>query len=218
MHLRAHELAAVESRVADLEARIGVQVVTAIVGRSDAYPELAWKAFAMGAVTGSLVVVAMDVLRPDWMHANAAWANVIPVLGIAAASGLLALVSRPYSRLFLNRVRAECEVRQCAQAMFLDRGLFRTRSRNGVLLFASAFERRVEVLADIGFDGRVAADEWRTVVDAMTPHLADTRPADALLRGLDRLETLLAGKGYRAAATVASLRDDALPNRPIDQP
>ena len=34
---------------ARVEARTGAQLVTAIVARSDAYVELPWKAFALGA-------------------------------------------------------------------------------------------------------------------------------------------------------------------------
>jgi uncharacterized membrane protein len=96
--------------------------------------------------------------------------------------------------------------------MFLERRLFHTRSRNGVLVLASLFERHVEIVADIGFDGRVDATQWRSVIDAMTPALAAGRPADAFVRALDRIEAMLADKGF---APDASGGND-LANRPID--
>jgi len=204
------EADAIEARIARIEHATGAQVVTAIVGRSDAYPELAWKAFALGASIAALLVFAFDIARPDWMLRYTAWSNVAPILGIGAASAILALALPPYERLFLNRVRCAGEVRQRAQAMFLERQLTRTHLRNGVLLLASVFERRVEIIADIGFEGRVAEGEWRTVIDAMTPALAGANPADAFTRGLGRLEALLAEKGIHGHAG-----RNELPDRPI---
>jgi putative membrane protein len=96
--------------------------------------------------------------------------------------------------------------------MFLERQLFKTHSRNGLLLFASVFERRVELHADVGFHGRVEEHEWRTVIDAMTPLLAIARPAEALTRGLERVEALLSAKGF-----VGTGRRNDLSDRPIDE-
>jgi len=208
------EADAIEARIARIERTAGVQVVTAIVGRADAYPELAWKAFALGAVVAALFVVAFDIARPEWMLRYAAWSNATPILAIGGASAILTLVSPPYARLFLNGVRAAGEVRQYAQATFLERELFNTRGRNGVLLCASVFERRVEIRADVGFHGRLDERDWRTVVDAMTQALAGARPVDAFTGGLDRLEALLAAKG------IAGHGDrNELPDKPItDEP
>ena len=212
MFLTPAEADAIEARVARLEARTGVQAVTAVVGRSDHYPEIVWKAFALGVAFAALGVVGLDALRPDWMSAQAAWSNVTPILGSGAASALLAIVWPAYARLFLNRVRSHGEVLQYAQAAFLERQLFRMRSRTGILLCASLFERRVELLADVGYHGRIAERDWATIIDAMTPLLAGARPADAMLRGLDRLEELLRGKGFTGASA-----DNELVNRPIDE-
>jgi uncharacterized membrane protein len=212
MHLTPQEGDAVEARIARVEARTGVEVVAAVVGSSDGYPEIVWKAFALGIATAALVVVALDLVRPDWAGEYATWFNVVPVLAAGAVSALLAIAVPEYARLFVNRPRAAAEVRQFAQAMFLERQLFRTRSRNGVLVLASLFERHVEIVADIGFDGRVDAVQWRSVVDTMTPALAAGRPADAFVRALERIEELLADKGF---ARDPSGGDD-LANRPIE--
>ena len=212
MFLSPAEADAIETRIAHLEAHTGAQVVTAIVGKSDGYPEVVWKAFALGVAVAALVVVGCDVVKPDWLTAYATWFNVVPMLAVGAVSALLAIAVPDYARLYLNRLRAAGEVRQYAQAMFLERQLFRTRARNGVLIVASLFERKVELLADIGFAGRVDAAAWRAVVDAMTPFLAGARPADALLRALDRIEEVLLASGFVPGAAAG----DELPDRPIE--
>lgn len=212
MFLSTAEADAIDGRIARLEAHMGVQVVTAIVGKSDGYPELVWKAFALGVAVAALVVVACDFLRPDWITAYATWFNVVPMLAAGAVSALLAIAVPDYARLYLNRLRAAGEVRQYAQALFLERQLFRTRARNGVLILASLFERKVEIVADIGFAGHVDEAGWRAVVDVMTLLLASARPAEALLRALDRIEELLRDKGF----TPGDAAGDELPNRPIE--
>jgi putative membrane protein len=207
------EADAIDARIARVEVRTGVQVVAAVAARSDGYPEVVWQAFALGAALAALAVVVLDIARPDWMAVDAALSNVLPIIGAGAASALAAVAVPAYARLFVNPFRSAGEVRQRAQAMFLTRQLFRTRARNGVLLFASLFEHDVEVVADIAFDGRVDEREWHSVVTAMTPLLARRRLADALTSGLDALETLLVAKGFSRASGGAR---DELSNRPIE--
>lgn len=213
MFLSQAEADAIDARIAHIEAHTGAQVVAAIVTRSDGYPEIVWKAFALGAAVAALIVALLDAARPDWMSVHAALANVLPIIGTGAASALATLVLPAYARLFVDSVRVEREVRQHAQAMFLTRQLFRTRARNGVFVLVSLFERKVEIQADIGFAGRIESSEWRSVIDAMTPLLASSRPADALTHGLARLEALLISRHIERDAGAA----DELSNRPIEE-
>ena len=50
MLLTATDKQAIEARVAALEKQLGIEIVTVVTAKSDDYPEIVWKAFALGAV------------------------------------------------------------------------------------------------------------------------------------------------------------------------
>jgi putative membrane protein len=215
MLLSKAEADAIKARSAELESRVGVQVIAAIIGKADAHVELPWKAFALGAVLSGLAVVVADVARPQWLTANVALVDAVTILSTGAASALLAVFVPAYARLFLRSTRRDAEVRRSAEALFLRHELFRTRERNGVLILVSCFERKVEILADAGLHRRVSEAEWRPVFARMTPLLRERRFAEALQEGLAATEELLAAKGLKAR--VGAGQENALPDRPIDE-
>lgn len=206
------ESAALEQAIAVLEAKTGVQVVTAVIGKADSYVELPWKAFALGAALAALVLVVADALSPRWTGADDALIFAVAILGVGAVSALLAVAAPPYARLFLRATRRDLEVRHYAQAFFLRRELFATRGRDGILLLVSLFERKVEILPDVGLHARYDSADWRTVIDAMTPLLRGRRCFGALQQGVARLQALLLAKGMSAAPGGNELAD-----RPIQE-
>jgi putative membrane protein len=209
--LSESERATISRRVADAEARTGAQIVAAVVERSDSYPEVPWKAFALAAPAGALVAVLAILLRPALDPVLAALLVALAALGAGAVLALAAAFLPPVTRALLDAQRAEGEVRQHAQGLFLRHQLFATKRRVGVLLLASRLERRVVVLADVGVEARTSPRDLRSVVDVMTPALADGRTADAFAAGLDALEALLAGRGLARAGP------DELPDELVEE-
>lgn len=195
----AEEATSIEHRIAQVEASTGVQLVAAVVPRADAYPELPWRAFALGASLAGLIALAIDVGRPDWLSAQALLGQTLAILAGGAAAGLAAAYLPAFGRLFLGTERAKAEVRQCAESLFLTRELFATRRRDAVLVLVSQFEHRVVIVPDVYCRGRVATSEWEAVVAQMTPRLREGRTAEALIAGLAAIEALLAGKDFAAA-------------------
>lgn len=53
MRLSPAESEAIDRLIEAVETRTGVQVLVAVVPRSDSYAELPWKAFALGAAVPS---------------------------------------------------------------------------------------------------------------------------------------------------------------------
>jgi putative membrane protein len=214
MHLGSEEAGEVERRVAALEARTGVQVVAAVVERSDHYPEIPWAAFALGVSAAALATAVAAGLRPGWEGGAGGLLQAVAILAAGGATALAAAASPGLARLFLRRPRAEGEVLQRAESLFLEREVFRAPGRTGVLILASRFERRVVVVPDAGFRGRVAPEEWGAVVEAMRPALAAGRAGAAFLAGLDALEALLARRGFAPGAGAGP----GLPDRPVEAP
>jgi uncharacterized membrane protein len=214
MLLNEAEAAAVAARVRAIEAGTGAQVVVAIVGRSDIYHGLRWRAFAFGAGVAALALVASDLLRPDWISAHAVLVHALAILGVGALLGLIAHFSPAFARFFLERDRAQTEVGQYAQVLFLERELFATNERNAVLILASMYERVVVVWPDTGYRGRVSEADWGRVVDPMLPAMRAGRASDALAAGLAALDVLLVEKGCRWQ----SGGGNAFADRPIETP
>ena len=90
MFLSDAEVGAIDAQIGRLESQTGVQVVTAMIGRSDTYVELPWKAFALGAALAGFAVVLADVRWPLWVTSHTALIYAITILEAAAASALAA--------------------------------------------------------------------------------------------------------------------------------
>ncbi|MEZ5616876.1 MAG: TPM domain-containing protein [Rhodocyclaceae bacterium] len=187
MNLSETDRQGIEARAARLEARTGIEIVTAVVGKCDAYPEIPWKAFAL---CSGLAYMAAMLWHPD-----AVLGGLTFLLGGAAAA-LATVFLPPFARLFLDAARREAEVRQYAAAFFLERDLSRTQRRSGILMLVGVFERSVVILPDAGVRTRLGAADLQDVIARMTPRLADGRIAPALRDGLDALEALLVAKGF----------------------
>jgi putative membrane protein len=203
------EATSIERRIADVEASTGVQVVAAVVPRSDLYPELPWRAFALGASLAGLIALAIDLGAPVWLSAQALLMQTLAILSGGAAAGLVAMRVPWFARLFLRPQRAKAEVRQCAESLFLTRELFATPRRDAMLIMVSQFEHRVVIVPDVHYRGRVTTSEWEAVVAQMTPKLREGATAAALTAGLRAIEALLTGKGFGPAADA---RANALPD------
>ena len=184
MPLSDPDKTSISERAGRLEARTGVEVVAAVVGRCDAYPEIPWKAFALFASLSALASVAWPA---------GAVPAALTMLFMGAAAALAAVFIPPFARCFAGRARREAEARQYAAAFFLDHALSRTQRRNAILVLVGVFERSVVILPDSGL--RLGADELQGVIARMTPQLAAGRIAPALRDGLDALEALLVAKG-----------------------
>ena len=212
MFLAPAETGAIEARVAELEASCGVEVVTMVIGKADVYPETVWKAFALGAAIASLAATLGEILRPDWVTATAVLGTAIAILGVGATSALLTVYVPAFARLFLRESRAALEVQQYAKAQFLEREVFATPGRTGILLLVSLLERRVVILPDKGLHARVGAVEWDAVIARMAGALREGMTGAALLDGLAGISELLASKGFTCATEPANL----LANTPIE--
>ena len=191
--LSAVEAAAIEVRVKTLEARLGAQIVAAVVDRSDVYHGLRWRAFAVAVSLTGLAVALLGELPPPWPAGHGVLLALALSLGAGAAAALAATALPGFARRFLEPLRADAEVRRRAESLFLERELFATRGRNALLLLASSFERRAAVYADRAVRERVPDAAWTTVTARMNRFLAAGRTADALLEGLAAAETLLSG-------------------------
>lgn len=209
--LTAAETAAIEARVQAVEARVGTQVVAAVVERSDVYHGLRWRAFAVAVSLSGLGVVLLDGVRASRPAPPTLLPALALVLGVGAAAALAATLLPGLARLFLEPLRADAEVQRRAESLFLTQELFGTRGRDALLILASGFERRAAVYPDRGLRERVPDAAWTTVTARMNLLLAKGRTADALLEGLAAAETLLAGNPAPPGSGAAN----ELPDRPI---
>jgi putative membrane protein len=205
MFLAPTETEAIEARVAQLEAACGVEIVAMIIGKADVYPETVWKAFALGAAFACLVATVADIVRSDWVTTTAVLATAIAILGAGATCALLAVYVPSFARLFLRESRATLEVQQYAKVQFLEREVFATPQRTGILLLVSLLERRVVILPDKGLHARVSAAEWDAVIARMTGVLRAGRTGAALLEGLAGVTELLVSKGFTCGPETANL-------------
>jgi uncharacterized membrane protein len=82
--------------------------------------------------------------------------------------------------------------RSRAVEVFSSLGVWDTERNNGVLLYLLLAERDVEIVADRGFNGKVAAEEWEQVCRSMESSLREGRHAAAVVAAIDALTRIVA--------------------------
>ena len=96
----------------------------------------------------------------------------------------------PLRRILVSRRLVDTEVRHAARAAFVDLGTTATAGRNGILVFVAMYERRVEVVADIGIDQPLLGASWAAALVDLRRAVAKTN-LDAFVAALTALGPIL---------------------------
>lgn len=147
----------VSDAIKKAEAKTRGELVTVITRASDDY----WFIPTLWAALIALLVPAVILLYGTWMTTT----NVFSIQA-AVFIGLGLLFRIPFIKLalvpkFIKHQRAS----RVAREQFFLQGLQNTEGRTGILIFVSAAEHYVEIIADKGINDVVQADTWSKVVN-----------------------------------------------------
>ncbi len=144
---------AVKNAIVRAESTTSAEVVVTVKPRSSHYREFDY-------VVGAFFALAM--LCGLMFHPAELDENWFPV-AVIAAFALGALISAtfwPLKRAFIRKGRLEAEVQKAAREAFVRMGIHGTSGRTGMLVYVSAFEKRAELVLDLGLDPAKLGAAW----------------------------------------------------------
>ena len=101
--------------------------------------------------------------------------------------------------------------RERALEVFAALGVWDTEANNGVLIYVLLADHDVEIVADRGYNGRVAAAEWTRVCEDMQREFRAGRCAEGVVLGVEAVGRIV---GSHFPRHPGQRDEDELPNRP----
>src|SRR5207253_4454991 len=144
---------ALAGTVRDIEKDTDAEIVIVVRGRSGTYRHADYLFGAIIALIGLVFVL----LSPFEFHTY--WVPFDVVLLFAAGAFLSSRSDMIRRLLTAKKFRAQA-ARNGAAAMFYEAGIANTHAENGVLIYLSLLERRLEVIADRGVLKAIPALRW----------------------------------------------------------
>ena len=152
----------INTLVARFEADTGVQAVAAVIGKADAYPEIPWKAYALGSALGALSLAIDPHLLPQWAQTHSALFHAVAILGVAAVLSLAAAFVPAIGRFLIVVVELRLELFR--RQLFGRRRQLRRRRRFGKLVkryrYAGFFSRSRKCLRNLATFGATTAWQY----------------------------------------------------------
>jgi len=192
----ASDLKAIEQAVRETEKKTSGEIVTYFRPASDDYEETIWKGFIAGFLIPVIAQVILKTL-PHWIEIPSEM--VIPAsLGCGILCAFFVFFFPPLRRLFAGRAKMRQMTQLRATEAFLANEVFKTRSRSGILIFLSLFERKVILLADSGIHSKVQQSDWDRITSALTDLIRQNKKTEALIKAVAMCGDLLVSRGFQA--------------------
>jgi len=170
--------------IRDIEKDSDAEIVIAVRGRSGTYRHADYLCGAIVALAGLIFVL----FSPFEFHTY--WVP-IDVIGLFIIGAFVSSRTEAIRRALTSKDFRAKAARAGAAAMFYEAGIANTSAENGLLIYLSLLERRLEVIADRGILKAVPALKWNNSVFELKRIGRQPAP-ESLIKALRDLGHLLA--------------------------
>lgn len=199
----------IEKAVQNLEAKTSGEMVPYIVPDSDNYVEGTLYTIISFLIIG--IVMTMGASLVWLLPAGITIIEILIFLIFMMFLGFLMSFVFPSIRIqMVSSNTVERRVMQRAETAFLQREIFNTGKRIGILLFISELERKVIILADSGISKLVPGEDWQKIVDDLIKHIKNKETADGIVNAIDQCSELLVKNGIENDEAAGNQLPDGL--------
>jgi len=185
----------IKRAVQELESESSGEVVPYFMTSSDSYDEAKWSSSLILTVLGVLFVGGLSYF---WLlPSGISTLMLCTYLFVSAIFGFMAPMLFPaLGTLLISDTVQEQRVRQRAVEAFLSEEVFKTIDRTGILIFISANEHKVVVLADSGINAKVQPSDWDHIVKLIVNGIKTERLTEGIVNGINECKKLLLKHGF----------------------
>ncbi|MGE5344271.1 MAG: TPM domain-containing protein [Candidatus Omnitrophota bacterium] len=194
-----HDLETIKEAVKEAESKTSGEIAVAFIKESDDYAryELIFAIFAGFFYFLGLMFFSQRIehLMQDmfWGYSSSYLLmlygfTTFIIMGVAYALSNLQFIDR----IIIPKSAMKRKVQQRAVRHFMESGVYNTQNRNGVLIFISDLERRVELLADRAINEKIPKDQWENIVSHVIDGVHTNQTVRHLAEAIKECGNLLA--------------------------
>lgn len=199
----------IEKAVRKLEEKTSGEMVPYIVPESDIYIEGTLYTIISFLIMGIVTVMGASLV---WMlPPGVTIIEILIFLMVMMFAGFILSYLFPAFRIqMVGSMTIDRRVMQRAETAFLEREVFSTGKRIGILLFISELERRVLILADSGINKLVPPEEWQAIIDGLVEQIKKKETAQGIVLAINECTDLLIRKGVENDESAGNQLPDGL--------
>ena len=199
----------IEKAVQNLETETSGEMVPYIVPASDNYIEGILYSIISFFTLGLILVAGASLA---WLlPSGITIIQILIFLVIMMIIGFGLSYLMPAFRIqMVSGLTQDHRVMQRAEEAFLEREIFNTGRRIGILLFISELEKKVLILADSGISRLVPNEEWQQIVDDLIEYIKKKKTAEGIVRAIDQCAALLVKHGVENDESAGNQLPDGL--------
>jgi len=170
----------IEDLISHIEQKSALEIVPVIIKRSSDY--FAWRFFL--SLLSGIVCLFICFLTASWGIETAHW---LLSLAVSITVWFLLFWSPLLRPLLPRRVYQEAVQDEAAQ-WFLKEEVFNTKSRTGLLIFISEFERAAFILADKGLLKVLPESRWALLGKQLADDFSQMSAGESFLKALEQID------------------------------
>ena len=163
----------IKKAIKDSELKADVEIVPVILGKSDLYPVAHFRLGMLMALSFSVALY----LSPLYFI-NPLWYLSVQLPGFFTGY-MLAYIPK-IKRVFITKREMDEEVYQRGVELFFEEKIHLTNKHNGVLIFISELERKIEIIIDHGLMEKCSPEALNTVISHFRDEMKANRPYEAM--------------------------------------
>ncbi len=194
------ELDVIKNRIIECEKEISGEIRVAIERSSDAYRGASmWGAISIMWVVTLIYFAVEELFFKNSFH-KIFHVNYLILIQLCSFIGgyFITSFSNGLKRFFTPASMRKKAVFEKAETVFLEKEIFATRQRSGVLIFLSLLEREVVIMPDIGLKAKVKQQEWNNIAKSISAGIQHKHSADGVLKAIEQCRDILLKNGFTA--------------------
>lgn len=179
-----HELEQINELLLEAEKKSHSELVPMVVERSDDYPAAHFRSAIIVSFIFSLVLYfsPLTIINPIYFL----WIQV-PGLFLGYLLGNVSWVTK----LLTTKREIEIEVYQRAIEAFFEHNLHMTKRHNGVLIFVSLLEHKIQIITDSGVKAKIDQKIWDEIVNDFGQKVSKSTLSEALKEAISSAAIVL---------------------------
>ncbi len=174
----------ISKAINEVEGSTDAEVFCVLAPRSDDYYYIP----ALWAALFALLSPLLVAWTPWWGHSS----TVSLIQLLVFVFFWLLLRWKPVFQFIIPKKVRYWRAANMARRQFLENGLHKTEQGSGLLIFVSAQERYVEILADYGITQIIADEQWQDIVSHFVLQVKDKRIEEGFIQCIQSCGQLLA--------------------------